>query len=250
MILTNENYYSPEANREYMSVSQFKSFEKCEAAAMAELNGEYERPQTKALLVGSYVDAHFEGTLDIFKAQHPEIFKRDGSLKADYVKADEIINRIERDKLFMQYMSGKKQVIFTGELFGAKWKSKFDSYLAGDKIVDLKCMRSMDRVMGVSFVEHWGYDIQGAVYQALEKNHLPFYLAVATKEDTTNLEVIHIPQWRLDECLNHVKQQLPHILKVKNGQIEPERCGESLHDAHLMLRDDAEYVITANQLKC
>ena len=225
MILTNESYYSPKANKEYMSVSQFKSFEKCEAAAMAELNGEYERPQTKALLVGSYVDAHFEGTLDIFKAQHPELFKRDGSLKADYVKADEIINRIERDKLFMQYMSGEKQIIFTGELFGTKWKSKFDSYLAGDKIVDLKCMRSMDRVMGVSFVEHWGYDIQGAVYQALEGNHLPFYLAVATKEDTTNLELIHIPQWRLDECLHYVEQQLPHILKVKNKEIEPERCG-------------------------
>lgn len=32
MILNNENYYSPEANQEYMSVSQYKAFMNCEAA--------------------------------------------------------------------------------------------------------------------------------------------------------------------------------------------------------------------------
>ena len=41
MILTNDNYYSPEANWEYMSVSQYKQFLKCEAAAMAQLKGEW-----------------------------------------------------------------------------------------------------------------------------------------------------------------------------------------------------------------
>lgn len=46
MILTPENYYSPEANFEYMSVSQFKDFSGtygqvgCEARAMAKLRGE------------------------------------------------------------------------------------------------------------------------------------------------------------------------------------------------------------------
>ena len=34
MILNNENYYSPEANQEYMSVSQYKAFMNCEAAAI------------------------------------------------------------------------------------------------------------------------------------------------------------------------------------------------------------------------
>ena len=37
MILTQENYYTPEANRAYMSTSQFKDFEKCEAMALAKL---------------------------------------------------------------------------------------------------------------------------------------------------------------------------------------------------------------------
>ena len=69
MILTQENYYSTEADREYMSVSQYKEFcgtfgqTACEARAMAELNDEWGKKKTKALLVGSYVDAYFEGTL-------------------------------------------------------------------------------------------------------------------------------------------------------------------------------------------
>ena len=62
MILNNENYYSPEANQEYMSVSQYKAFMNCEAAAMASISGRYERPTTRALLVGSFVDRYFEGT--------------------------------------------------------------------------------------------------------------------------------------------------------------------------------------------
>lgn len=54
MILNNENYYSPEANQEYMSVSQYKAFMNCEAAAMASISGKYERPTTRALLVTDF----------------------------------------------------------------------------------------------------------------------------------------------------------------------------------------------------
>ena len=146
MTLTNENYYSLEANNAYMSVSQLKSFMKCEAAAMAELRGEYTRPTTTALLVGSFVDAWFEGDTSFraFQQEHPEIFKRDGSLKADYVQAARIIQRVGEDKLFMEYMSGEKQVIRTGEVYGVPFKIKMDSYFPGDKIVDLKCMRTME----------------------------------------------------------------------------------------------------------
>ncbi len=176
MQLTAENYYSQEANREYMSVSQFKDFAgtygrlACEFAAMEKLEERWEDEETTALLVGSYVDAYFEGTLEQFKADHPGLFKKDGGLKAEYVKANEIIARIERDKYFMKYMSGQKQVIMTGELFGAKWKIKIDSYIPKVAIVDLKVMASITELKWVKdlgyldFVRYWGYDIQGAVY--------------------------------------------------------------------------------------
>ena len=211
-----------------MSVSQYKSFCKCEAATMAELNGTWKRPKTTALLVGSYVDAWFEGTLDEFKAENPDIFKRDGTLKADYVQAEEIIQRVQQDEIFMEYMSGEKQTVFTAELFGIQWKIKVDSLLS-DKIVDLKVMRSMERIMGKSFVEHWEYDLQMAVYAAIYKKatgkDLPTYLAVVTKQSPPDLEVIDIPEWRREEILENVKKRLPRIIDVKKGIVEPERCG-------------------------
>lgn len=228
MILTEKNYYSQETNREYLSVSQYKSFRKCEAAAMAELRGEWNRPKTKALLVGSYVDAWFEGTLPEFCRENPEISKKDGTLKADFIQAGEIIERVQRDRLFMEYMSGEKQKIFTAELFGAKWKIKIDS-LISDKIVDLKVMRSMERIMGKSFVEYWGYDLQMAIYAAVYKavtgKDLNTYLAVVTKQTPSDLELIEIPKWRREELLGEVERNIPRILAIKTGEIQPERCG-------------------------
>ena len=228
MILTNENYYSQNANMEYMSVSQYKGFMKCEAATLAELKGEWVRPTTTALLVGSYIDSWFEGTLDTFKSEHPEIFKKDGSLKADYTQAEDIIEFLKDDPLFMEYMAGEKQVILTATLFGANWKIKIDSDHP-DKIVDLKIMRSMERIMGKSFVEHWEYDLQMAVYAAVKKAVLggnpETYLAVATKQTPPDKEIIHIPEWRRNEILEDIKKHIPRILDIKAGKIKPERCG-------------------------
>lgn len=227
MILTNENYYSNIANQHYMSVSQYKSFMKCEAAAMAELRGEWEHPKTTALLVGSYVDAWFEGTLTEFKEQNPEIFRKtkgNDVLRADFIQAEEIIARVQKDPMFMRYMGGKKQEIRTAELFGTPWKIKIDS-LHPDKIVDLKVMRSMERIMGKSFVEHWGYDLQMAIYNAVEGNDLCTYLAVVTKQTPPDLEIISIPRWRREELLEEVEKSMPRILAVKSGATEPHRCG-------------------------
>lgn len=228
MILTNENYYSQDSNSQYLSVSQYKQFQKCEAAALAQLHGEWAQTKTTALLVGSYVDAWFEGTLEAFTEHNPEIFKRDGTLKADYAHAETIIQRVRRDPLFMEYMSGEKQVIVTAPMFGANWKIKIDSLLP-DKIVDLKIMRSTERIMGKSFVEHWGYDLQMAVYAAVYRTvtgkDLNTYLAVATKQNPSDIEIIEIPKWRREELLSEVEKNVPRILDLKVGTLTPERCG-------------------------
>ncbi len=228
MLLTNDNYHSTESNQQYMSVSQYKDFQKCEAMAMAKINGTYIEPQGTALLVGSYVDAWFEGSLLDFKDKHQEIFKKDGSLKADYSQADRIIERVQQDKLFMEYMSGQKQVIETALLFGTEWKIKIDS-LCTDKIVDLKCMRSMERIMGKSFVEYWEYDKQLAIYQRVHflstGEQLPCFLAVCTKEPVTDIELIEIDQWRLNECMEAIEKDIKRILRVKRGEIEADGCG-------------------------
>lgn len=234
MILTAGNYFSLEANREYMSVSQYKSFETCQEMAMAEIEGKWQRPMSTALLVGSYVDAHFEGTLDIFRAQHPEIIKKDGNLKSEYQQADEIIGRLERDRLFMDYMSGRKQVILSGEIAGVKIKIKVD-VLHPDKIVDLKIMRDfapvwVDGVGRLPWFEAWRYDLQGAVYQEIVRQatgqQLPFYLCAGTKEAVPDLDIIHIRQDVMDFELERFAGNVGTYAAIKQGLIPPERCGK------------------------
>ena len=240
MILTAENYFSQEAERDFLSVSQYKKFAGslgklgCEAKAMAELKGEWEDEKSTALLVGSYVDAHFEGTLDLFRAQHPEIFTKQGGLKAEYRRAEEVINRIERDEYFMVHMAGQKQVIMTGELFGAQWKIKMDSYFPDLLIVDLKCMKSLrednySKDYGhMEFVRYWGYDIQGAIYQKIVEintgKKLPFKIAAASKEEFPDIEVIQVEQSLMDAALAEVEKNVSGILALKNGEYDPIRC--------------------------
>lgn len=229
MKLNNENYFSPENNMKYMSVSQFKSFMKCEAAALAEVKGEYERKKTAALLVGSYIDAFFEGALEKFKTDNPCLFTKQGGLKSEYKQADAIIERIKEDSFFMKYMAGEKQVIQTGELFGVPFKTKIDSYHPGKAIVDLKIMRDFQPVYlpeqgRANFIEAWGYDLQGAVYQAIEGNYLPFYIAAATKEEEPDIAVISVPQAHMDACMEIVKANVHRFSDLKKGFGEPIRC--------------------------
>ena len=230
MGLTAKHYFSKNSNLKYCGSSQFKSFLKCPAMAMAELNGEWEREESTALLVGSYVDAWFEGTLDAFKTEHPEIFKKDGTLKSEYIKAEEIIARVSKDELFMKYMSGGKQVIKTGEIEGVPFKIKIDSFHKGKAIVDLKIIKDFEPIWneekGVreDFIQHWGYDYQAAIYQAIEGNKLPFFICAATKETNPDFAVIQIPQAWIDSAMSIIKHEIGIIDAYKRGEIEAPRC--------------------------
>jgi hypothetical protein len=251
--LTDDNYYSAEANWQYMSASQFKSFRKCEAAALAELNGEWGRKESLALLVGSYVDAYFSGELIQFSDDHPEIYKKDGTLKADFEKAHAICVRLNRDDLARLLLSGKHQAIKTGKIAGVDYKAKYDSLLnarqveaickkfpeirslvpfGGPMIVDLKCMKDFETIWDedagerVSFIEYWGYDIQGAIYQKLDGRMAPFVIVGATKEAETDIDAFYIPDEDLAFSLSEVEALSPRYAAIKRGEIEPEGCGK------------------------
>lgn len=228
MILTPGNYYSPEANWEYFSCSQIKSFLECPARAMAELRGEYVRPATDALLIGGYVDAYFEGTLDDYIAAHPEIVKRDGTLKAEYRHANAMIERAEADKTFMQHMRGAKQVIRTGTIDGYPFKIKMDVFHP-QRIVDLKTARDFQPVYKpgqgrMTFIEAYQYTLQGGIYQAVEGRNKPFYIAAITKETIPDIAVIRIGQHYMDAEMKVLRDNLPYYDAIKQGVVEPPRC--------------------------
>lgn len=233
----------------YVSVSQYKDFNGttgkvgCEAEAMAKLKGEIEEVQTTPMLVGSYVDAYFEGTLPTFVAQHPEIIssrgKTVGELKSEYKQAESMIARAVKDKTFMRYMDGDKQVIMTGEISGVPVKIKIDS-CDGNRITDLKTVRSItetfyakDLGQRLNFCEWWGYDLQAAVYREIYRQNtgdtLPFYICAISKDKTDNIphpriKVIEVPPMAMDEKLVEVQRNISKIQMIKEGLIEPLRC--------------------------
>ncbi len=233
MNLTQANYYTLEANQTYMSTSQYKQFQKCEALAMAEIKGEYVRETTAAMLVGSYVDAFFSDELPEFVSAHPEIVSTRGAtkglLKTDFRSAEHIIDQLQLDPFFMSFLTGDCQQIFTGEIAGVPFKAKLD-FLCENKIVDLKIVRdfndiwSEDEGRRVSWIRYWGHDIQGAIYQHLVGNTLPFYLAAATRENVMDKSIIQIADHVLEMRLKEIEAFAPRFQSIKMGLVEPVRC--------------------------
>lgn len=244
MQLNENNYYTGEADMEYWSASQYKDFAGtygrvgCEFRAMKKLKGQWKEDPSDALLIGSYVDAYFDGVNEFytFRAGHPELFKPSGELYQKYQIAEKMIDRVKRCRKMVQMLSGEHQVIMTGEMFGVKWKIKMDSYFPGKSIVDLKTTEKADRAhyikdLGypVSFVQYWGYDIQGAVYQEIVRQNtgmrLPFFIAAVDKQRHPTVLLGRVPQYLLDDALGKIEADMPHLIRVKNGLESPSECG-------------------------
>lgn len=230
--LTQRNYYT---RNEYMSVSQFKAFQKCEARALAELKGEYTPERGRALLLGSYVDEMLTGTMKsrakFLEENYSELFKKNGEPYADVAQAMEAVERVKKQPLMMKYLRGQHQKIMTGEIEGVPFKIKMDSYKPGEYIADLKYMASLRSPnLFEPMVKYWGYDLQAACYQEIVYQNtgerLPFIFVVATKENPPHLAVGEINQWNMDEALETVKANIRRYQKIKNNELSPERCDD------------------------
>jgi len=244
MKLTSENYFSDEANKKYMSVSQFKAFMKCEAAAKAQIDGEYSPFNPDAFLFGSLLHAWNEGKMEEFIEKHPELYSSRGAtkgqLKAEYQLINKMIKKIENDRVFKFALEGQKEKIFTAELFGVEWKIMIDNYNPEKGYFsDLKTMKSLYEKFWngskyVTFVEHYSYDLQIVIYAEIEKiaygaddrNILTPYLAVITKEDPPDSMVINGFLKYREEILDYVKSNITRIKAVKEGIIRPTACGK------------------------
>jgi hypothetical protein len=233
MVLTEEVYYDTKTNLDFMSVSQFKAFSRCEAAAIAEMKGEYSPERGRALLLGSLVDEMLTGTeesLDRFLAENSiALFKKNGEPYADVEQAKEAVDRVKAQPLMMKYLGGEHQVVMTGEIEGVPFKIKMDSYKPGEFIADLKYMASLRSPnLFQPMISYWGYDIQAACYQEIVRQNtgkqLPFLFAVATKENPAHLAVGEINQWNMDAALETVRKNIKRYQAIKNGELEPEGC--------------------------
>jgi hypothetical protein len=232
----------------YMSVSSYKNYLDCEAMALASDKGEYVRPQTNECLVGSYLHSWNEGAeaLDNFKSCTPDMFNKNGSMKAAFLFADQMIETLQNDPFCMYMLEGLKEQIITAEMFGTMWKIKIDTLKVDDSIIDLKSTRSIWELQWnnfykckVSFLEQYNYFRQLAVYCEVERlasgraTWLTPYIVAVSKETPPDKAVISLEDnshaWkqnaRFSDELMLVEANLPRILQVKAGEVEPVRCG-------------------------
>lgn len=236
--LSKRNYYGRNANEEYMSYSQFKSFSECPARAMAELRGEWKREPSTGMLVGSYVDAWLDGEKELsdFRTQHPEMFTKKGELTAPFRQAEEICRVIENDPYLFGLLHGlKRQKILTGFIAGVPFKCKLDSETPR-YVVDGKVLANVDEVwseadgMKVPFYMAYRYDLQNAIYKTLWSQNnggktKDFIFAVVTKEKTPDKRLFRISDETVEAALAEVAANAPRYQAMKEGKTAAPRCG-------------------------
>jgi len=239
--LTRENYHSLEAERDYMSRSQYQGFQKCEACQLAKLAGTWVEEKSDALLVGSYVHAWSEGSIKEFIAENPGIFTKSGGLRAEYKQADVMIATLEADPMAMYMLEGQKEVIFTAEFAGATWKIMTDVHNPERKrLVELKTSRNLRETVWstvheqrVTFIEQYNYLLQAALYCEIERrasgrpenDWLDYYMVAVSKDNVPDKEIIDLrdPDRYVVE-LERIERNMPRVLQVKAGTLEPFRC--------------------------
>ena len=108
MVLTQENYFSKEADLEYMSVSQYKLFKECGAKAKATILGQEDSTYKAAFLEGHLFEELVAGNPEQFMKEHPEMVSTRGAtagqLKADFQKVVKAAEKFNSQKFFREIM--------------------------------------------------------------------------------------------------------------------------------------------------
>ena len=251
MELTESNYYTVEMNKAYCSASQYKDFigfplrHGCEERALKTISGEYKEETTKALLMGSILDALWENDepeyiLERFPDCVSSRGATKGQLKSEYQAVIDMYQRTLREERFCAYMAGEKQKIMTGEIEGLPFKIKIDSFIDGKAITDLKSTQTLDRTFRyfipdsgerLPFYLAYGYDIQLAIYREIVRQNtgdtLNCYIAAVDKKPHPICDVIEMLPKQLDEALDKVKSNCETIIMLKSGEATPSRCNQS-----------------------
>lgn len=259
MELTRDNYYTPEADREYMSCSQYQSFCECEAKAMAKLEGRWTDPDKEAFLVGNYFHTFFEGPEaheQFIQENFDKIFKTkvikgkkgepDQTVVtgkyAPYEQADKMIEVAQNDPLIKSLIDlpGENEKIMTGELWGVPWRIRLDKYVPdGRMIIDWKTVANISELKWseamhekVTFIDAYGYMMRAAVYTEIEKQNAhssedaPFIIVAISKQDYPDKEALYLNhRQRYDYELEQIKKRLGMIQMIKAGRVKPKRCG-------------------------
>lgn len=242
MNLTHENYFSPEMMMQFMSTSQFKAFESCEAKALAELRGDIVVDK-EVFKEGHYFEACLNGTEseELFLMQNPDMVSSRGAtkgdLKSNYQRVQGSVEAFRRQPMFMDIVNrSKPQIIVTGTIAGLDFKGCVD-FLNIETLngYDTKAMANFKKVWSdaehsyVNWYFAYGYHYQAAIYRELIRQTFgragtQGILAV-TKEEIPNVSALTFTEEILDNAIEIITEFAPRYDGIKRGIIEPEPCG-------------------------
>lgn len=242
--LTAENYYTLAMDQAYCSASQFLEFvgrplyPACEERAVAKYKGEYIQETTRAMLIGSILDALWEGCdSDELLNRFPDCVSTRGAtkgeLKSEFKIALTMYERSLKDPVFCKLMSGNKQTIMNGSIEGLPFKIKMDSFVEGICITDLKTTKDTsmdcryyipDSGERLPFYLAMSYDVQLAVYREIVRQNtgdtLRCYVAAVDKNEHPMPLTLELEPRVLDKALDYVKSKIEYVTMLRNGEIE------------------------------
>lgn len=244
--LNSGNYYDHDQDYKYLSATYYNLFLRNEAEAIARIKDNWQPSYQNEtpLLVGNYFHSYFESkeAHQAFIDSHPEIISTRGTtkgqLKRDYQVADEMIKTVESQPAITKLLNKAKEreVIVTGSIGGADWKGKIDALDINDGLfLDYKTNADFRKKHWVNdedghghwadFTEAFGYLNQLAIYRELLKQQygkefLPVIIAV-TKTIPADVELLAFHSDELDNHLEEIKSNTPHIKALLNGELKP-----------------------------
>lgn len=240
MLLTPETYFSVEADREYMSVSQFKAFRVCQSKALYNI----EQPDAtfkESFLQGSLFEALVAGDSKLFMAQHPEMISSRGTtagqLKSEFQRVVKAAEKFNSQKFFRDIINKcEKQIILTGEICGVPVKCCLDLFDRETfSIYDIKCMKdfseqwSKEEKKYIPWYYTWGYVLQLAVYREIVKQNFhtepkEIALLAATKEEIPDIQAIKFDAELLDIELEDFRHDIRLYDDIKKGKTKATPC--------------------------
>lgn len=275
MELTQENYYSKESDREYMSFSLYKNLKANPARALADLREEYPWfEDNKALLIGQYVHTYFESPDahqsfieenkdDLISSQG----KTKGELKSEYVSAGKMIKRLEKEKAFKMSLADTEREYIVqgilrsydenGEIHDVKWKGKLDAvdfengyfydFKTVKTLVDDGAVWNSEYRARINFILNRHYDEQMAIYaellyQMFGKVFKPVIWAVS-KEKEPLVKPYLITQPTLDNALERVKMSQLEAVGYRDGIVEAPLIndGSNYYNMKHRITEDSDY---------
>lgn len=239
--LTPESYFSVEADREYMSVSQYKNFRTCEAKALHDLEVPDETYK-ESFLQGSLFEALVAGDPKLFIAQHPEMISSRGStvgqLKSEFQRVVKAAEKFNSQEFFKNIINKcDKQVILTGVINDVPVKCCLDLFdRETNSIYDIKCMKdfneqwSKEEKRYIPWYYAWGYVLQLAVYREIVKQNFKeepkeIALLAATKEEVPDIQAIKFSTDLLDLELEEFEKNIRYYNDIKTGIAPAISCG-------------------------